>query len=265
MHIVVNEFSFTAQAKHRQYATDLMRKLMKTLQALELRRCGDPIHAHSLLWQQRVSPEQTLQEWIAGPYERELQPIRLLLSKLLTNGPHIDIRLADINHDCEIEQENERISVKGSGIAGAAWLKACLVGLDECDSFPDCTIEVHYREGDSKFEKLNIEHICGLEGTKRVVRIFESHPKHDQDFPTYGVRGTPMDLKVDEATRLLNSGEELVENDRRVYACHRQRIYVFHPHRQQQNLYHGFPVESDELMRHNIHAYNAARRKGWLR
>ena len=265
MHIVVNEFSFTAQAKDYQFATALMCKLAKTIQALEPRRCGDSIHAHSLLWQQRVSPEQTFQELIEGPYERELQPIRLFLKKLLRNGPYIDTRLGDIDHDCEIEQEHVRISVKGSGIAGAARLEGCLVGLDGCDAFPECAIEVHYREGTLNFKQLDIEHICSEEGTKRVVRVFESHPKHDEEFPTHGVKGTPMKLKLEEATRVLNSGEELVENDRRVYAYYQGRMYVFHPHRQQQNLYHGFPVELDVLMRENIHAYNAARRKGWFR
>lgn len=73
-----------------------------------------------------------------------------------------------------------------------------------------------------------------------------------------------MDLKVEEATQVLNSGEELVKHDRRVYAYYRACIYVFHPHRQQQNLYHGFPVLPDELMRDNIHTYNAARKKGWI-
>ena len=246
--IIINELSAIGQARTGHEADSIMRSLAETLRTLGLIQCGSSTHTHSSIFNQKLSEKQTIHGWlVAQVRDREIQTIRVLLLRLFRKGPHIDILLTNVSHACYRTIENQSIDHSGTALAGAAHLNAWLVSFSNCPRFPSGSLVVNYREGQRSFEQIDISHFVNADDARRIRRIYEPHPKHGT-IPTSGIVGTPMDLSDAEAQRVLDNCIS-IPNEKRVCAIHAGRIYVFHPHRAEVNLYHGFPVEVMELQR----------------
>lgn len=251
--VVINELSAVGQAANVYDCDAIMRALAETLRALEPIQCGGTIHTHSSFCNQRLSVNQTVYEWLYGPFRRDLLAIRQLLCKLLRHGPFIDTRLADIAHTCERTFNGQCMDHAQSSLAGAAHLNGWLISLRQCPSFPPGPVTVSYSEGGGDVKEIDLAHFVNARDVQRVRRIYQPNPKHGT-IPTDGVIGTPMDLSDEEAQRVLDSCVSAPE-EKRVCGRYNGRIYVFSPHRLEENLYHGFPVDKEELRQHMPQLY----------
>lgn len=263
-HILINELSVVGQADHLADANDIMRLLAKTYRELEPMRCGGAVFRHSTLGSCQVCPDLSVYEWLKQPHRGEMHAVRQEILEFVTKSPQIDTWLAKNapDHSCQRTMGNITTPYPFSSLAGAAHLAGWLLSVRDCNDFPAGSVEVHYCEEGDQVRLVSLQHFIEVAEAQSVYRRYESNPKHE-DFATYGVRGTPMDISPVEAQRLLNCGLQFA-NDRRIFARHNNRIYVFHPHRQEANLFHGYPVDPHELRQRQIDIYNQMRVLGWL-
>ncbi|MCG8352985.1 MAG: hypothetical protein MI924_34915 [Chloroflexales bacterium] len=239
-----------------------MFRLGESLRALEPMRCDGERYIHSTFATRLLGEKLTVYEWLYGPYQSDLRDIRLLIIVLFRKGPYIDELLAARVHTCDRTWNNQVVSLANTSVAGAAYCSGCLVSLYGCVDFPTGPVEVLYSEGNAPGRVISIRHIVDSADAQAISRRYEPNPKHD-DFPNQGVRGTRMDLRPEEAQQVLHCGLQF-EDDKRVFAQHNKRIYVFNPHRQEANLFHGYPVDSRELRRRQVDIYNRLRNLGWV-
>jgi hypothetical protein len=246
--VVINELSVTGQAANRFAADDLMRGLGRALQALKRGKDDLKVYTHSDLANKRLhggTGENTVHDWLSGPLGRELQPVRLLLLTYLRRGPFLDLLMGDAPHVCYHTFQNESIDHPLSGLAGAARLRVALLSFAGCTRFPSGPVRVRYGVTDADAIPLALQHFLDDREVDRARRKYEPHTKHTGG-ASRGVRGTPMDLSTEDAQAALDQCVSS-HDERRVCARFRSKIYVFHPHSLEENLYHGFPMDESEV------------------
>jgi hypothetical protein len=262
--ILINELSLVGQADHHATADEFMRLLAETYRELEPMLCGGQLYRHSTLGQCLLCPDLSVYEWLRRPQKGEMRAIRNVIQEFLTKRPRIDTLLAEAapDHICRCIVNDITVECPFSSLAGAAHLAGWLLSLRGCTDFPPGSVEIHYCKEGNQPQALDLQHFIEVAEAQAICRRYESNPKHE-DFSTYGIRGTRMDLKPAEAQRILNCGVQFA-GDKRVFAYHNNRIYVFNPHRAEANLFHGYPVEPQELRQRQVDIYNQLRALGWV-
>ena len=246
--VVINELSVIGQAADRFAADALMCDLGRALQALKRGKSNLQVFTHSDLANKRLHGgvgENTMHDWLGGPYVRELQPIKLLLLTYLRRGPHLDLLMGDDPHVCYHVFENESTEHPLSGLAGAARFRVALLSLAGCTRFPSGPVKVRYGTSDADAATSDLQHFLSEREVGRARRKYEPHTKHTGG-AARGVRGTPMDLSTEDAQVALDQCVS-APDEKRVCARFLGRIYVFHPHNIDENLYHGFPMDEAEV------------------
>lgn len=264
--ILINELSLVGQADHPTTADEFMRLLAETYRELEPMLCGGQLYRHSTLGSRHLCPDLSVYEWLRRPQTQkgEMRAISSFILKLVTKQPAIEILLAEAapDHICQRSVDDTTVECPFSSLAGAAHLAGWLLSLRGCADFPSGSVEVHYCKDGNQPQVRFLQHFIEVAEAQVICRRYEPNPKHE-DFSTYGIRGTLMDLKPAEAQRILNCGVQFAD-DKRVFAYHNNRIYVFNPHRVEANLFHGYPVEPHELRQRQVAIYNRLRACGWV-
>ena len=263
MDILINERSFVGQATAHT-ATDLMRQLAETIDALRPSLCGDRQLVHSTLAQRRLTATLTLFEWLFNQHDPRVQSFRVFLIVSLRKGPFVDTLLDMVEHLCEYNAED----ATGSSIAGAAHLGGVLVSLSGCANYIDAHLTVLYVAHDGSVEQRAIRHFVTPQAARRSRRRYVPNPKHHPTHAHGDATAMPLDTAYDpmddakqarlrdfdqdlpdtEAQRLLDCAEP---GGKQFYARSyeaRRRVETFYEF-QDDNAggFHGYPVPESQV------------------
>lgn len=263
--ILVNELSAVGQAAHAAAADDLMRELAATYKALEPMLCDGALYSHSMLGGSQLTETMTVYEWLALRHTGAMQIVRLLILDIINKRPKIDNWLRDHapNHACEHTAGGETISRVFSALAGAAHLEGWLLSIRDSKDFPQGSVQVNYCEVGKNLRPCHIEHFVFATDAAIKRRVYEASDKH-KTTPTQnsGVRIAPMDLRAEDAQRVLDNAR-VIPREKRVFSLHSRKIYVFFEHTPQH--YHGYLVENPrEYQSRDADIYNQLRAWGWV-
>jgi hypothetical protein len=80
--------------------------------------------------------------------------------------------------------------------------------------------------------------------------MYEENPKHSSGSGIRGAKGTVMDLRPEEAQKLLNDARRCLEvpGKKQLVAVAYRRFYVFQPHRP--GVFHGYPIEGKAICKY---------------
>jgi hypothetical protein len=82
------------------------------------------------------------------------------------------------------------------------------------------------------------------------MRIYEENPKHSSGGGIRGVKDTKMELRPEEAQKLLNDTRRCiaVSGKKQLIAIGYRKFYVFQPH--SPGKYHGYPIAGKAICRY---------------
>ena len=252
MHFLINELSFTGQAINNYESTDkLMKNIYEIIQEIMVIQNGHPIQTHSSFAAQKLSPELTVKGWIYSRInsdQSDNKKIASLLVRLLTKGPFVDTQ--ELLTNCKCYYNGQDIS--SSSLAGAAKLMGILISLRDNPNFTAENIEVEFDEGRNTFEKINLTNLTESKQARKICPRYKPHSKHD--IKGYWKNATPMDLKDEEAQKVLNCSIcNTNENSEKRYGYSKRtgKFYVFHFDNtfdvHGHPTYHGFPIPENEV------------------
>ncbi|GCL37218.1 hypothetical protein SR1949_23250 [Sphaerospermopsis reniformis] len=251
MHFLINELSFIGQASNNYEADELMKHILEILEEISVLQNGDPIQTHSSFSSQQLSSELTISQWIfqnKNSKNSEQQKIAMILLRLLSKGPFIDVQ--DFFNDCKCHYQKQDVS--SSSLAGAVKLPGILISLQNNPDFITENIEVKFQEGTNDLENRTVKNLTQITQAIKICPRYKLHSKHDPS--GYWKNATPMNLKDQEAQKVLNSSVcNSNENSEKRYGFHKEtdQFYVFHSDNtfdeQGYLTYHGFPIPEDQV------------------
>jgi hypothetical protein len=246
MQFLINENSFIGQGKDNYDADILMKVLFEILSEIEPVRNQKPIFTHSSFSECLISAGLKVRDWLyvkSKSSQGDYQEIsRILLIKLMNNGPHIDELLNNevYYHKCKFNMQD----VSGSSLAGAVYLKGIVISLQNAPDFASENIQLKYSEDGELYQEFNIPNLNHLIHAKKLRPCYVPSIKHTLDGRGIyrGRKGTPMDLSDEDAQLVL---DKAIPNGRQYYGFHQERFYEF----QSDNVggFHGYPVEETEV------------------
>lgn len=247
--VVINELSAVGQATNPLATDELMLGLARALQASLKSSVPVRVYKHSELSNRRLcggATEITVHHWLMAKSDcRELRTIRSFLIGTLLKRPNLDLLIEHPQHVCHHTFQDQDTNHSFSGLAGAAHLDAALLSFIGCERFPRGSVSVRYGTNEESAETKTLSHYLDASDVERARRKYEPHAKHTGG-PLRGARGTPMDLSDGDAQAALDQCVA-VPSEKRVCSRFRGKIYVFHPHRAEENYYHGFPMDEAEV------------------
>lgn len=248
--IVINELSAISQASDLFAVDALMRGLAQALHAVKQASGANDftVYKHCDLANRDLcsGPNKlTVHGWLSKNPTRELKVSRDLLLRLLTKSPYLDTVLPDTPHVCYHIFRGESTNHPFSGLACAAHLRVALLSFADCARFPKGLVSVRYGSSEQDAVTSDLQHFLDEHDVDRARRKYEPHEKHTGG-PMHGSRGTPMDLSDIDAQTALDQCVA-VSGEKRVCSRFRGKIYVFLPHRAEENRYHGFPMDESEV------------------
>lgn len=252
MKFLINELSFTGQAKNDNEAYELLKNLYDIIQEVKPIQNNYPIQTHSSLSQQKILSNLTIHQWICqkikSPHPQE-QVLAKFLILILTKGPFIDNQV--LLESCECYFNNKNIT--SSSLTGAVKLKGSFLSLQKSDDFVDETVEVTFREKNQSSENVTIRNLTQITQSRKLCPRYTGTPKHDSSLKgtAPSVKGTPMDLTIEEAQEVLNHSIDY-KKKRYGYQKEKNKFYVFHPNNSYDSdgypLYHGFPISDSQVL-----------------
>ncbi|MBD2439519.1 hypothetical protein [Nostoc sp. FACHB-110] len=238
MHFLINELSFIKQAKHNDDADRLMIVLFEIIKELEP-LFSKPILTHSTFFSCYITEEVKVGHWLYQKSKsangKEQETSRILLIKLMNNGPFIDEILDEELefHECYFNHQD----VCGSSLAGAVYLQGNLISLQDAPDFVSQSIQLRYSHNGVEYQEIEITNLTHVIHTKKLRRFYVPSPKHAP-----GGWGTLMDLNDEVAQVVLDKG---IVNGRQIYGYYGGKFYEF----QSDNFagFHGYPVDENEV------------------
>jgi hypothetical protein len=93
-------------------------------------------------------------------------------------------------------------------------LKGSLLSLQKSDDFVDETVEVTFREKNQSSENVTIRNLTQITQSRKLCPRYTGTPKHDSSLKgtAPSVKGTPMDLTIEEAQEVLNHSIDYKKN-----------------------------------------------------
>ena len=271
----INELSVATQAESEHAAGEILGALAETLKTVQQQgtSAGHEVKvARSCDLSNRRLLAVGLPEGSGsvGDCLRRLRQydVRVFLWQMVTNAPHSEELLKDWpEHFCqrvEGDEGNALTDVRGGSIAAAAALDGALVSLRGCEAFPVGVVLVRYRaqEGGEVCDVrlTNVVETSDVEANRRIYEASKKHQIMPRD--AGGVVHSAMDLSPEDAQRVLDRAEALY-GEKRLFARHEQRLYVFFEHRTLR--FHGYRVDDpDEYQSRDVEIYNHLRRLGWV-
>ena len=267
MHFLINELSFIGQAINKYEADELMNHLLEIIYEIRDIRNDDPILTHSSFTYQKLCLNLTVREWffiqnkakVQTEEEEKVQTKLKFLLQVLSKGPYIDID-KDYKYlidDCQCCYQQKDVS--SSSLTGAAKLPGILISLQNNPDFAQENIEVEFQDGTNSKETRIINNLTEIKQARKICPRYKvSSDKHDLvKHWKKGKKGeevTPMDLKDEEAQKVLNSSVcSSNKNSKKRYGYHKEtdQFYVFHSDdafdEQGYPTYHGFPIPEDQV------------------
>ncbi|AFZ55964.1 hypothetical protein H6G54_27630 [Anabaena cylindrica FACHB-243] len=251
MHFLINELSFVGQAANDYEADELMKTIFKIIAEISVLQNDDPIQTHSSFASQNITPELTVSQWIfkqKNSKNSDQQKIARILLILLSKGPFIDVQ--GLIDDCKCFHQKKCVS--STSLAGAAVLKGVLISLQNNSDFSNENIEVEFQKCTNPCENIIIKNLTKIKHAIRICPRYKLHSKHD--LLGYWENATPMDLRNEEAQKVLNSSiGNSNENSEKRYGFHKEKhqFYVFHSDNsfdeQGYPTYHGFPIPENQV------------------
>ncbi|MFM2060585.1 MAG: hypothetical protein RLZZ507_255 [Cyanobacteriota bacterium] len=111
MHFLINELSFIGQAYNNYEADELMKNILEIIQEISVIQNGYPIQTHSNFAAQKLSSELTISQWIfqnKNSKNSDQQKIAMILLRLLSKGPFIDVQ--DLLNNCQCHYQKQDVS-----------------------------------------------------------------------------------------------------------------------------------------------------------
>ena len=263
MHFLINELSFIGQAINKYKADELMNHLLEIIYEIKDIKNDDPVLTHSSFTYQKLCLNLTLKEWLFSQIKgqkskvqtdeetKEQRKLQFLL-QLLSKGPYIDTDYKYLIDDCQCFYQQKDVS--SSSLAAGAKLPGILISLQNNPDFIQENIEVKFQEGINSTETRIINNLTEIKQARKICPRYKiSSNKHD--LVGHWERGTPMDLKDEEAQKILNSSVcSSNKNSKKRYGYHKEtdQFYVFLPDgdffdEQGYPTYHGFPIPEDQV------------------
>lgn len=244
MHFLINEQSFIGQAQNSHDADSLMQVLIDIIKELEPIQYSEPILIHSSFFNCQISNRIKLRDWLHSKSKssngEEQEKIRILMIKLMNNGPFIDELLDEELefHECQFNHQD----VSGSSLAGAAHFihreeLGNLISLQNAPEFADDCVQVKFSTDGQFYKDIEIPNLTDVNQAKKLRSRYVPSPKHAQ-----GGWGTLMDLSDEIAQAVLDRG---IANGRQIYGYYNEKFYEF----QSDNMvgFHGYPVDENEV------------------
>lgn len=266
MHFLINELSFIGQALNKYEADELMNHLLEIIYEIMDIRNDDPILTHSSFTNQKLCLNLTVMEWFYSQFysqnkakvqteeEEKVQTKLKFLLQVLRKRLYIDID-EDYKYlidDCQCFYQQKDVS--SSSLTGAAKLPGILISLQNNPDFVHENIEVEFQDGTNSKETRIINNLTEIKQARKICPRYKvSSNKHD--LVGHWERGTPMDLKDEEAQKVLNSSVcSSNKNSKKRYGYHKgtDQFYVFLPDgdffdEQGYPTYHGFPIPENQV------------------
>lgn len=221
MRFLINELSFIGQAQHNDDADNLMKVLLEIIDEIEPIRGEESILIHSSFFDCYISTVLNVKEWLYTKFKssigEEQENNRLLLIKLMNNGPFVDEILEESidYHECQFNNQD----VLGSSLAGAAYLKGTLISLQNAPDFVVEFVRVNFTTDGKFYEDVEISNLTDVAQANKLRPRYVPSPKH-----ALGGWGTLMDLSDEVAQAVLDKG---VVNGRQIYGYFEKKFYEF--------------------------------------
>lgn len=269
-YIFINAASLVGQAQDLHQAGQLLNTMMETYDDLK-KIC---VQGHSLYRDEPLENKQIVEgntfrnvvdfrrKQIDEAQEQQaaavgdVTPERERFGRFTRDIARCPIAVQEFGHqkfECLLESEEVQYKAIGytahftstlfEGTAGTA----AMLSMHGCATYSSARIEVLYAS-DTDFGLRQVWNLTQRQDVADVRRNYAHNPKHSRATVVDEMIVSEMDLCGEDAQRLLHRATTL-EGERRLFARHNGRVYIFPCHDEARREYHGFPVEPAEMKR----------------